>query len=719
MCYRLLLACWALLAPAFAQDTGFYEFSIDEDHLGGAPDFSFLNHALTSADRIAVRDGHFCRAGDGRRVRMFGVNLAFGANFPAPADAARIAKRLRRLGVNLVRLHHLDSRPDGRPEDANSTLTRGPYPTLNPVSIARMRNFLNALSAEGIYVDLNLHIGYEFRPDIDHVPAMPDGVAFPKQSKPLHVFFPRMVDLQADYARKLITALNFKDDPILAMVELDNEVSLLKAWQDRKIDQVVVGEYKAELERQWNAFLRNKYHTSEAAPLVKADKPEADQRTNDFLLFLTDRDRYYDSRILAAVREAAGKSVPVTGTQMNFGGFLNLDSQAGLDYQDSHFYVDFYLFPQGPWSAWDQRDWRIRDLSTTGSGLNAILNIAALREAGRPYTISEFNQRWPNRYGAELDPTLAVFAAFQDWDAIMHFAYAHKHDWETNYPNGLNLQGDWTKYPNIGQSAWLLRSGAIQAAKQAITIPLSQELRLRACREKVNGKVLDFLKTAAGYDPEVALLHRVGIAADSEHRIPGTIRVTGAPPYRSDTGEMDYDPGEKLLLIHANQAAGIVGFASRKTVTAGAIDVRLARGDAGFATILLTALDGKNIGESGRLLLSTPGYTLRTQPGSNPPRPQKLIPYGKDYWTLEPEPGVAGKPSGPLDQGTGPVWMKRVESFLTLRTSATTLVVYPLDGRGARQAAVRDVEKIKGGFRIHLQGSGQVFSPWYELVAKH
>ncbi len=716
MRFHFLPAFLALLAPAFAQNSDFFKFSIDEDRLGGAPDFSFLNHALTPADRVVVRNGHFCRAGDGQRVRMFGVNLAFGANFPEPADAPRIARRLRRLGVNLVRLHHLDTRPDRRPEDASSTLTRGPYPTLNLVSIARMRNFLNALKAEGIYVNLNLHIGYEFRPDVDRVPAMPEGVKFPRQSKPLHIFFPRMVDLQAEYARKFISALNLKDDPVLAMVELNNETSLVQAWQAHVMDRTVVGEYKTELERQWNDFLRNKYHTSETAPLLKADKPEPGQRTNDFLLFLTDRDRYYNSRILAAVRETAGKSVPVTGTQMNFGGLLVLDSQAALDYQDGHFYVDFYLFPKG-WGAWDETDWRISNLSASGSGLNAILNIAALREAGRPYTISEFNQRWPNLYGAELDPILATFAAFQDWDAIMHFAYAHGHEWETNYPNGLNLQGDWTKYPNIGQSAWLLRSGAIQSAKQVITIPLSQELRLRAGQERANGKVLDFLKSATGYDAAVALLHRVAIQADSEHRIPEAVKTAGAPPYRSDTGEMEYDPGQKLFLIHAPQAAGVMGFAGRKTVTAGAIDVRLAADDPGFASILVTALDGKDIAQSTRLLLSTPGYTLRTQPGSNPPRPQKLIPRGKGYWTLEPELG-ANKPSGPMDRGTGPVWMKRVESFVTLRTSAKNLVVYPLDGRGARVDAVRDVEKIAGGFRIHLQASGQVFSPWYELVAK-
>src|SRR6516225_1051917 len=103
-----------LLAGAlYAQNVSLFSFGTDQDNLGGAPDFSFLNHPLTAADRVFVKNGHFYRVGqdlapgtaDDRRVRFFGVSLAFGANFPTSDDAARIARRLRRLGVNLVRLH--------------------------------------------------------------------------------------------------------------------------------------------------------------------------------------------------------------------------------------------------------------------------------------------------------------------------------------------------------------------------------------------------------------------------------------------------------------------------------------------------------------------------------------------------------------------------------------------------------------------------------------
>jgi hypothetical protein len=228
------LALLLVSGCAFPQGS-LYQFHLDQDQLGGAPDFSGLNRPLTAADRLFNRDGRLTRVGedltpftaDDGRVRLFGVNLCFGANFPAEADALRLAQRLRRLGINLVRLHHMDSQPDSTSSNAGSLLTTGPYPTLNPVAVTRLRAFLDALTAEGIYINLNLHVGYVFRPVVDLVPPHP---AFPAQSKPLHIFYPRMVDLQVDYARRVLEALRLKDDPVLAMIEISNESSLARDW---------------------------------------------------------------------------------------------------------------------------------------------------------------------------------------------------------------------------------------------------------------------------------------------------------------------------------------------------------------------------------------------------------------------------------------------------------------------------------------------------------
>jgi hypothetical protein len=99
-----------------------------------------------------------------------------------------------------------------------------------------------------------------------------------------------------------------------------------------------------------------------------------------------------------------------------------------------------------------------------------------------------------------------------------------------------------------------------------------------------------------------------------------------------------------------------------------------------------------------------------------------MVPYRsmKGWWTLEKEPAHPDNRSGLATSGIPPVWMERVESFVTLRTSARRLTVYPLDGTGERQAALpaQATERVPGGFRIHLQGQGQPYSAWYELVAE-
>jgi len=918
MKHLLVLLLLSLPTRAFCQDS-FFPFQIDQDALQGAPDFRFLNHRLEPTDRLIVMDGHFCRTGgqvaaetsvgpkivraagkhnsgknDCDRVRLFGANLAFGANFPTADDAQRIARRLSKLGINLVRLHHMDSSPDSNPGNAGSILTTGPYPTLNTVAVERLRNFLDALKAEGIYVDLNLHVGYTFRPAIDQVPPVSDLLAMPAQSKPLHIFYPRMVRLQTNFAHDLIEALALKDDPVLGLIEIDNETSLLQAWQTGGLDKYLLGDYQAEFQRQWNGFLKKKYQSTDAlgsawglgdppgpqllspdpqswrlevhapaqatleilggdpptvgvtvqsggAPVIlkqvgfsisterpyvaevemRADLPQGTSRNvfwdikqdvnpwrtlgsktvsvtnqwqkftmattpafamdgigrfglsvesvefpiyvrngslaqaarrglndgetledatvalvgeneasteprgNDYLLFLADRDAHYFHRILRAVRAAAGDLVPVAGTQMGYGGLLNLDSHQELSYQDNHFYVDHYNFPH---VQWDGKDWRIRDSSAVGSGLGAFQNMAAAREAGRPYSVSEFNQPWPNTHGSEIDVALAAFGAFQDWDAIMHFAYSHGRNWDVGVPNGFNINGDWTKFPNIGQAAWLFRSGAIQSGIHAVDVPVSQTVRLQAGREKANGNISGFLATHLGYDSTTPFLHPVRLrpTADQQDvvhaRVASVSRAALSGPLESDTGELSYDRDSQRFLVCAAQAAGVIGFVGTDKISAGSIDVQLASSARGFASVLLTALDGQDLGHSAHLLLSTPGYTLRTQPQSDPARPQALIYYPgtTDWWTLEPDPASPSKPSGDLNGGLAPAWMERVESYLTLRTAATHLTVYPLDGSGTRLAPLSDadIERLADGFRIHLQAAGQDLSPWYELVVR-
>ena len=252
------------------------------------------------------------------------------------------------------------------------------------------------------------------------------------------------------------------NDPALAMVEINNESSLLGAWQRKELDQLK-GEYERLLQQQWQHWIVRQFGSlskacevwgscgavKQGALLVKADETQilnvgegylariqhwlkrilqrlnvnssavlapdfqlhqtgAGRRVLDFTRFLVEMDRQYLDQMRKTIRAEVGELVPITGTQMYFGGVLNADSQRDMDYLDEHFYVDHYDFPHQPW---DNNDWRIRDQSVLSDGLSSLLRRAFYRDVNKRFVLSEFNQPYPNRQGAEIIPVVSAIAS--------------------------------------------------------------------------------------------------------------------------------------------------------------------------------------------------------------------------------------------------------------------------------------------------------------------
>ena len=218
---------------------------------------------------VVVRDGHFY-TGD-TRVRFWGVNLAFGANFPTHEMAEQLARRFARYGINAVRFHHMDNQPF-----PNGIFADWHLEQLSPEALDRLDYFLAALKAQGVYADLNLHVS---RPYI-HYHRTSDGHDGPRVDKVADLFDPELIAAQKRYATDLLTHVNgytharYADEPAVGLVEINNENSLFMWGAEQRIEQLPEP-YAAELRRQWNAWLTKRYATRDklAAAWATAVEP--------------------------------------------------------------------------------------------------------------------------------------------------------------------------------------------------------------------------------------------------------------------------------------------------------------------------------------------------------------------------------------------------------------------------------------------------------------
>jgi len=223
---------------------------------------------------ITVRDGHLAFA-NGGRARFWGTNLSGDGGLPPKEAAERVAERLAKYGFNLVRFHGLDgfgqSIFDRRQKDTRH---------LDPEKMDRLDRMIAELEKRGIYVNMNLNVGRKFTA-ADGV-AQADWLAYAKYCV---IFDPRMIELQKEYARQLLTHRNpytgktCAEDPAVILVEMTNENSLLGGWtrgflrgeQRTKPNNAwtdIPPFYGEELTRFFNEWLVKRYATRDA--LAKA-----------------------------------------------------------------------------------------------------------------------------------------------------------------------------------------------------------------------------------------------------------------------------------------------------------------------------------------------------------------------------------------------------------------------------------------------------------------
>ncbi|MDO8543254.1 MAG: hypothetical protein Q7S40_22690 [Opitutaceae bacterium] len=263
---RLLrLLCAGAIPAVFAARAADERFPFvipGDDASPSITNLSALSPRAAGADGfVRVQDGHFFT--DAGRLRIWGFNTCFGANFPEHADAAKVAAHLAKLGVNAVRMHHHDTSP--APRGIWGAVVAG-HRTLNPDQIERQDYFLNELHRHGIYANLNLHVGRELgRAEGVVRDGLPYAVRYDKY---LLYFMPAMRAALKEFCRDYLRhenpyrKLRRVDDPGIAMIEITNENSFSKLGPD--IAAGLPEPYRGEFKRQWNAWLTQHYANTAA-----------------------------------------------------------------------------------------------------------------------------------------------------------------------------------------------------------------------------------------------------------------------------------------------------------------------------------------------------------------------------------------------------------------------------------------------------------------------
>jgi hypothetical protein len=657
-------------------------------------DVSFLLDAPAGKHGFVRAQGGHLATGDGKRIRFWGVNITDWSKgsvmIPSKGDAPLWAATLARFGVNCVRLQFLDLPAprgliDGKRDDTRA---------LDPEAFDREDFFVAELEKLGIYIDFNLLVGRPFKAG----DGVQDDQKIREGAKGISLYDPRLIKLQKEYAKQLLTHFNpytrieYRNDPAVAMVEINNENAL---WVGAHGPTTY---YDHELADFYNVWLKKNLSPAERLKLkemvgVSGDDPvpllqgrkeiETAPKPRFYAesrFFLDTQRGYWEDMREFLTKTLGVKSLIMTTADHGHttSGYPLLLSTSSFDTNDGHTY-------------W-QHDWenKIKAPMVNDPFNSTVVELSRTPTAGKPYTVSEVNNPFPNDWASEGIPILAAYGGFQDWDAILWYTFEPKAapDWKPYVGDAFDLSLDPVKMPELAAGALMFLRPDVSPAK--FTVPRSYT------RDQVFDSALLIPATDRPYfTPGFAL----ATPLEHESRIKSLEGAPVAPvaapkvtnPMVSDTGQLAWYHSSALtglVTVDTPRSQALIGFvrANDKSVThlAAAVENR-------FCTIWITSLVSEPISRASRLLL-TLGSRVENDGMRWNDRRSTL-----DEW------------------GGSPTLIEPVIGRITLRNldPAKTVSAQALDGSGQPMGEPVRAGKTAEGWEIPL---GKTVTTWYEVI---
>lgn len=657
-----------------------------DDASPGVADVSGLLHrpAGRFGHARAEADGHIYvgRGEERRRLRILGVNTSFAANFPAREDAPKVAARLAKLGVNCVRLHHMDR--DAAPKG----IWRDDLVTIDPEQLERLDTFVAELKSRGIYANINLHVSRVY-------PGFPVWPGMSPFHKGVDLFHPGLVAMQRDYARALLlhrnphTGLTYAEDPAVLFVEINNENGLLSRWWEKKLDDIPAI-FADELARQWRVWRTARGLAGEAPVVLRRDYDSLPaERRREWTRFLWETEKAYWVDFQRFLKNDLGVRALIIGTQLY--SYSVAPIQAEMDVVDIHAYWEHPEFPKG--GGHHAGEWTVGNTSIVNSpDARTIADLAIQRVEGKPLIVTEYNHSAPNTYGAEGFPLIAAYGALQDWDGIFVYSYAHltNRHWGNGAINGMfDIDQHSVKMATLPIAAAIFHRTDVAPSADARTVVASEEQFIEICARHGVNIGGDFF----GADRQDALRRRQYLRLDPAG---GAVRQPPAPTYagpiRSDDGALVWDAAapKGVVTLDTPRAKGVVGFSDDREFSLGTLRIRPGRTRQGWSTILLAQKDGERLGAVGTALLVAAGDTENTGM----------------VWRDERKNNLAS-------WGGAPVLVEGIAAEIEIETGDAALAVWALDESGRRRTPLP--VRTRSGHSVFSIGPEHK-TLWYEIV---
>ena len=651
---------------------------------------AFLGGPAGKDGFVRVENGRFVN--DAGPVRLNGTNLTGPANFPSHQQAERMANRLARFGINCVRLHYMDAAYGNFLEESQPGILVKDINTqrkLDSAQLDRLDYLVSEFKKRGIYVNINLHVARKW----DERDGFIGQNGQPSFDRGLDNFLPEMIELQKEYATQLLTHVNpytrtaYVNDPGVAMVEINNENSLLNQYFRAQLDDLPSA-YVHEFQRQWNDWLHRKYPdqaNNKSVPIVRTTDSVSSSTRQDFIRFLYDTEAKYWTSMYGFLKKELGVKSVITGGQL---GFSSPAIQSQLDYVDNHAY---WCHP-GPVNA----DWKIKNEAMVNS-MGAIRGLATSRVENLPYTVSEYNHPFPNQYGAEAQPMLRAYGRLQGWDGVFEYTYAHRENVEpdmTTYFFSMAARTDVLAHMPACAAIYL--RGDVSEAKESVVAHIDKNTYVDQLTGKQQVSVnFDRL----GLDSRLALLHRTAVDfSDSVALRESQDEDTDEKVLVSDNGELQWNtemPNAGYFVVNTENTKLFTGFPAGRTISMGDVELAIGKTRLNWATISLLSKTASGFGEEGKsaqILLAATGMVQNTD--------MDIVRLKDDVITL-------------ADWGVAPVLVEGVPATVTLPVPAERATCFALDEQGERKCEVPVSASVGGKAQIEIGPSYQTI--WYEI----